>query len=644
MLGVKIMVKTIPLTTAQALIKFLNQQYISIDGDETPFVEGIFHIFGHGNVLGIGEALQENPGHLKSFQGKNEQGMAHAAIGFAKQSLRKKIYAVTASSGPGSANLLTATATAFANNIPILLLPADTFASRQPDPVLQQMEQPLSAAITTNDAFRPISRYWDRIQRPEQLMSALIKGFEVLTNPESAGPVTISICQDTEGEVFDYPITFFEKRVHYVDRRQPMERELRSAIEMIKESKYPVLLAGGGAKYSGAGEILKELASKANMPIVETHAGKSIVSADFPQAMGGAGVLGTAAANQVLMEADLIIGIGTRYSDFTTSSKTLYDFDKVKFLNINVNRFQTTKFDGFQVVADAWATLEAIFSELGDYQTAFGNQLTEYKTKWSQERNRLAKTKFSRENFQPEFPNHFDQEKLNLYSDRLKTELTQTSALLTINQLLGEEAIVISSAGSLPGDMQRIWDAKGENTFHLEYGYSCMGYEVAAALGAKLAEPQKEAYAFVGDGSFLMMHTELVTALQYDRKINVLLFDNAGYASINNLQMEHGLKSQGTELSDLHNQPMQINYAKLAEAYGADSYQVNNLIDLEQALKKAQAQDNSTLIEIKVLPKTMSNDVLGSWWRTGVSQKSDCSKVQEISDKEMSEAKKAWLY
>jgi 3D-(3,5/4)-trihydroxycyclohexane-1,2-dione acylhydrolase (decyclizing) len=611
---------------------------------ETPFVEGIFHIFGHGNVLGIGEALQENPGHLKSFQGKNEQGMAHSAIGFAKQSLRKKIFAVTASSGPGSANLLTATATAFANNIPILLLPADTFASRQPDPVLQQMEQPLSAAITTNDAFRPISRYWDRVQRPEQLMSALIRGFEVLTNPESAGPVTISICQDTEGEVFDYPESFFEKRVHYVDRRQPTERELKAAVTLIQGSKRPVLLAGGGAKYSEAGPIIEKLASTHNIPIVETHAGKSIVTPDFPQAMGGAGVLGTAPANQVLMEADLIIGVGTRYSDFTTSSKTLFDFEKTKFLNINVNRFQTTKFDGLQVVGDAKSTLTAIADALSGYQTEFNGVIAQYKQKWQDERSRLRKTTFSRSDFEPEFSGHFSQEKLNDYADRLETELTQTSALLTINELFDENAIVISSAGSLPGDMQRIWDSKGKNTFHLEYGYSCMGYEVAAALGTKLAEPEKEAYAFVGDGSFLMMHTELVTALQYDKKINVLLFDNAGYGSINNLQMEHGLNSQGTELNNARKQVMQIDYAKIAEAYGAVSYKVNNLEDLATALTAAKEQPLSTLIEIKVLPKTMSNDAIGSWWRTGVSQISTSSKVQKISDQEMDELKNAWLY
>jgi 3D-(3,5/4)-trihydroxycyclohexane-1,2-dione acylhydrolase (decyclizing) len=419
---------------------------------------------------------------------------------------------------------------------------------------------------------------------------------------------------------------------------------LKAAVTLIQGSKRPVLLAGGGAKYSEAGPIIEKLASTHNIPIVETHAGKSIVTPDFPQAMGGAGVLGTAPANQVLMEADLIIGVGTRYSDFTTSSKTLFDFEKTKFLNINVNRFQTTKFDGLQVVGDAKSTLTAIADALSGYQTEFNGVIAQYKQKWQDERSRLRKTTFSRSDFEPEFSGHFSQEKLNDYADRLETELTQTSALLTINELFDENAIVISSAGSLPGDMQRIWDSKGKNTFHLEYGYSCMGYEVAAALGTKLAEPEKEAYAFVGDGSFLMMHTELVTALQYDKKINVLLFDNAGYGSINNLQMEHGLNSQGTELNNARKQVMQIDYAKIAEAYGAVSYKVNNLEDLATALTAAKEQPLSTLIEIKVLPKTMSNDAIGSWWRTGVSQISTSSKVQKISDQEMDELKNAWLY
>lgn len=364
----------IRLTTAQALVKFLNQQYISVDGVETPFVEGVFHIYGHGNVLGLGEALENNPGRLKSYQGKNEQGMAHAATAFARQNLRQKIFAVSASAGPGSANMVTAAGTAFANNIPVLFLPADTFATRQPDPVLQQLEHEHSTDLTTNEAFKAVSRYWDRIDRPEQLMSALIRAFEVLTNPATTGPATICLPQDVEAMAYDYPVNFFNKRVHYVDRKLPTQRELDGAIAAIKQSKRPVLLVGGGAKYSEAREELVALSEKANIPIVETHAGKSTVEFTHPNNLGGNGILGTSAANKAVMNADLIIGIGTRYTDFTTSSRTLFDFDKTTFLNINVNRGQAYKFDGFQVVADAKAALQSINKNIGDYQSSYGEE------------------------------------------------------------------------------------------------------------------------------------------------------------------------------------------------------------------------------------------------------------------------------
>ena len=364
--------ETIKLTTAQALIKFLNQQYLSVDGVEEPFVAGIFNIFGHGNVLGIGQALAENPGHLKVIQGKNEQGMAHSAIAFSKQKLRQKIYGVTASAGPGSANMLTAAATAHANNIPVLLLPADTFASRQPDPVLQQLEHEGSIATTTNDSFKAVSRYWDRVQRPEQLMPALIRAFEVMTNPATAGPATICIPQDTEGGAYEYDSRFFEKRVHYLNRSVPTQREVLGSVEKIKASQRPVIIVGGGAKYSQASQILRTLSEKHQIPLVETHAGKATVPYDFPYNLGGTGILGTSAANQAVASADLIIGVGTRYTDFITSSKTAFNYEQTEFLNINVSRMQSYKFDGFQVVADARTALEAISQELGDYQTTYG--------------------------------------------------------------------------------------------------------------------------------------------------------------------------------------------------------------------------------------------------------------------------------
>ncbi|MFD1064947.1 3D-(3,5/4)-trihydroxycyclohexane-1,2-dione acylhydrolase (decyclizing) [Oceanobacillus locisalsi] len=621
----------IRLTTAQALLKFLNQQYISVDGVETPFVEGVFHVYGHGNVLGLGEALENNPGNLKSYQGKNEQGMAHAANAFARQNLRQKIFAVSASAGPGSANLVTAAATAFANNIPVLFLPADTFATRQPDPVLQQLEHEHSTDLTTNEAFKAVSRYWDRIDRPEQLMSALLRAFEVLTNPATTGPATICLPQDVEAMAYDYPASFFHKRVHYIDRKLPTQRELDGAIASINQSKRPVLLVGGGAKYSEAKDEIVALSEKANIPIVETHAGKSTVEFTHKNNLGGNGILGTSAANKAVMNADLIIGIGTRYTDFTTSSRTLFDFDNTKFLNINVNRGQAYKFDGFQVVADAKAALQSINQHIDDYQSSYGDEITSLKQEWENERNRLAATVFNRNDFKPEIADHFNQEVLNDYADALKTELTQTEALLKINDTVDSDAIVISSAGSLPGDMQRIWNANVANTFHLEYGYSSMGYEIAGSLGAKLAKPEQESYAVVGDGSFIMLHSEIVTALQYDKKINLLLFDNSGFGCINNLQMDHGNDSTGTEFRNVNNEIMNIDYSKIGEGYGLKTYSVNNLEDLTAAVEDAKKQTVSTLIEIKVLPKTMTDGYDGSWWNVGVAEVSDKESVQQAS-------------
>ncbi len=635
--------KTIRLTTAQALIKFLNRQYIHVDGKEEPFVEGIFTIFGHGNVLGIGQALEQDAGHLKVYQGKNEQGMAHAAMAYSKQMLRRKIYAVSTSVGPGAANLTAAAGTALANNIPVLLLPADTFATRQPDPVLQQVEQEYSAAVTTNDALKPVSRYWNRITRPEQLMSSLIRAFEVMTDPAKAGPATICISQDVEGEAFDFDESFFEKRVHYIDRMQPSERELKGAAEKIKESSRPVILVGGGAKYSGAREELIALSETYGIPLVETQAGKSTVEADFANNLGGMGITGTLAANKAARQADLIIGVGTRYTDFATSSKTAFDFDKAKFLNINVSRMQAYKLDAFQVVADAKVTLGRLHGLLDGYKSAFGTAIKDWKDEWLAERDRLGKVTFTRDAFEPEIKNHFSQDVLNEYADALETELPQTTALLTINDTIPEDSVVISSAGSLPGDLQRLWHSNVPNTYHLEYGYSCMGYEVSGTLGLKLAHPDKEVYSLVGDGSFLMLHSELITALQYNKKINVLLFDNSGFGCINNLQMDHGSGSYFCEFRTEDNQILNVDYAKVAEGYGAKTYRANTVEELKAALEDAKTQDVSTLIEMKVLPKTMT-DGYDSWWHVGVAEVSEQESVQRAYEAKEMKLKSAKQY
>ncbi|MED4868384.1 3D-(3,5/4)-trihydroxycyclohexane-1,2-dione acylhydrolase (decyclizing) [Heyndrickxia faecalis] len=618
----------IRLTTAQALIKFLNQQYLHVDGEEFPFVEGIFTVFGHGNVLGIGQALEQDPGHLKVFQGKNEQGMAHAAIAYSKQMLRRKIFAVTTSVGPGSANLAAAAGTALANNIPVLLIPGDTFATRQPDPVLQQVEHEYSLAVTTNDALKPVSRYWDRVTRPEQLMSTLIRAFEVMTDPGKAGPATICIAQDVEGEAFDFDEQFFRKRVHYLDRKAPSERELKGAAALIRASKKPLILVGGGAKYAGARDILMETSERHNIPLVETQAGKATVECTFKNNLGGMGITGTLAANKAARQADLVIGIGTRYTDFATSSKTAFDFEKARFLNINVSRMQAYKLDAFQVVADAKTTLEQLAPLLVGYESEFGSTIAELKNEWEAERKRLSQITFSRENFVPEIKHHFTQETLNEYADTLNTELAQTTALIAVNDAVDPESIIITSAGSLPGDVQRIWNSTVPNTYNVEYGYSCMGYEVSGALGIKLAAPDKEVYSLVGDGSFLMLHSELVTAIQYGKKINVVLFDNSGFGCINNLQMDNGGDSYFTEFRTHDNKILNIDYAKVAEGYGAKTYRVHTLEQLKEAIEDAKKQRVSTLIEIKVLPKTMT-DGYESWWNVGVAEVSEKESIQK---------------
>lgn len=639
------MSNTIRLTTAQALVKFLNNQYISVDNEETPFVEGVFNIFGHGNVLGIGQALQEDPGHLKVIQGKNEQGMAHAAIAFSKEKFRKKIYAVTSSSGPGSANLITASATALANNLPVLFLPGDTFASRQPDPVLQQIEQEHSISTTTNDAFKPVSRYWDRVERPEQLMSALLRAFEVMTNPVTSGPATISIAQDVEGETFEYDENFFKKRVHYLDRATPSENALNRAIEAIKYSEKPLIIVGGGAKYSRAGQEISEFSNKFGVAIAETQAGKSTISSNHPFNMGGLGVTGTLSANKAAKNADLIIGIGTRYTDFTTSSKTAFDFDNAKFININVSRMQTYKMDAIQLVGDAKATIKKLDELIGNYNSTFTEDLKDYKNEWQDELERLSNIQIdlNDHNFRPEIDDSLNREQLKKYEETLGTSFAQTTALIKINELVDPSSFVITSAGSLPGDLHRVWKSSIEDTYHAEYGYSAMGYEIAGSLGIKLAHPDKEVYSMVGDGSFLMLHTELVTALQYDQKINILLFDNSGYGCINNLQLEHGSDSFCTEFTKPDGSILSVDYAKVAEGYGLDTYTVTNVNELEEAIEKAKSSQNSTLTHIKVLPKTMTAGY-ESFWNVGISENSTNQNVMNKVPEVLSNRSRAKQY
>lgn len=636
------MTDTIRITTGEAIIKFLKQQYVVVDGREQRFVDGIMNIFGHGNVLGIGEAMSKYQNDFKIMQGKNEQGMTHTAVAHSKQNLRQKIFAVTTSVGPGSANLVTAAATALANHLPVLLLPGDTFATRQPDPVLQQIEQQQSIGITTNDALKPVSRYFDRITRPEQIMSALIRAFEVMTNPATAGPATIALSQDVQGESYDFPAEFFEKRVHYMDRVIPPNRAIEEAIEVIKNAQFPLVIVGGGAKYAEAQNVLTDFLRNTGIPMVETQAGKSTILSKESYNLGGIGVTGNQVANEYAKIADVVIGIGTRYSDFTTSSKTAFNFNAAKFINLNVNRVDAYKMDALQVTGDAKQSLSILNERMSNVHFDLSAKLNKLQQDWQEERHRLGAIDSESEHFSPEIAEHFDDANLNKYRQSLATSLPQTNALIEINNTIDDDAIVVAAAGSLPGDLERLWQSTVFNTYNMEYGYSTMGYEIAGALGAKLAAQDKEVYALVGDGSFLMLHTELITALQYNYKINILLFDNSGYGCINNLQMGNGSDSFCTELLDSNNNVMNIDYAKVAEGYGATTYKVNSVEDLRHALAAAKNSDQSTLIDIKVLPKTMTGDY-SSFWHVSVSQESEknsVNKARKSIDTQLAQSKR----
>ncbi|HDR7366781.1 TPA: 3D-(3,5/4)-trihydroxycyclohexane-1,2-dione acylhydrolase (decyclizing) [Bacillus toyonensis] len=643
--------QTIRMTTAQALVKFLNQQYVEFDGEQQKFIKGIFTIFGHGNVVGLGQALEEDAGELEVYQGRNEQGMANAAMAFAKQKHRKQIMACTSSVGPGSANMITSAATASANNIPVLLLPGDVFATRQPDPVLQQIEQTHDLSISTNDAFRAVSKYWDRVNRPEQLMTAMIQAMRVLANPADTGAVTICLPQDVQGEAWDFPSYFFQKRVHRIERRLPTKASLADAVEMIKKKKKPIMICGGGVRYAEAAEELKQFAETFRIPFGETQAGKSAIESNHPYNLGGIGVTGNLAANTIAKEADLVIGIGTRFTDFTTASKQLFQNEEVEFLNINISEFHANKLDALKIIADAKEALLALIDELQaiDYRSSYTVEIDDAKEAWETELARLHNIRFTSQGFTPEVEGHFD-ENLNEYVDALGTQLTQTAVIGQMNTLLDEDAIIVGAAGSLPGDLQRMWAANKPNTYHMEYGYSCMGYEVAGALGAKLAEPSKEVYAMVGDGSYQMLHSELVTSLQENKKINVLLFDNSGFGCINNLQMGNGMGSFGTEFRyrnqetrKLNGAIMKIDFAASAAGYGVKTYRVTSIEQLQEALKDAKKQTVSTLIDIKVLPKTMTNGY-DSWWHVGVAEVSNSQSVQAAYESKVSNLQKARSY
>ncbi len=636
------------MTTAQALVRFLDNQYVSFDGRENKFVEGIFTIFGHGIVCGLGEALDSCPGGLKVYQGKNEQGMAHAAASFAKQNNRRKIIACASSIGPGAANMITAAATATVNHVPLLLFPADAFSTRQPDPVLQQFEQVNSLATTTNDAYRAVCRYWDRIARPEQLMSAMINAMRVLTDTAETGAVCISLPQDVEGECYDFPEEFFRKRVHRIVRIVPAQEELEEAAELLLKAKKPLVICGGGVRYSEAGEALEQFCQEFEIPFAETQSGKTACLSSHPCNLGGVGVTGNSAGNCIAKEADVILGIGTRFSDFTTGSKSLFRED-AQVVTVNTSRFDAYKLGAVKVVADAGLAIGKLGQILRreGYRSGYEGEIKEAREGWKKEMAFLASYSYGQD-FKPLIAAG-DPRTIPEFHELTGSGLTQTAVVARVRERIPEDAICVGAAGSLPGDLQRMWTSDTRYSYNMEYGYSCMGYEIAGAFGSKLAEPDREVYAMCGDGSYLMLHSELVTSIQEHRKINVLLFDNSGFGCINNLEMSNGIGNLATEfrfrneegklLGDL----MPIDFAACAAGYGVKTYRVRNMEELDAALEDSLKQAGSTLIDIKVLPKTMT-DGYGAWWHVGVAGTSENEKVCQASENKKKNLEKARKY
>lgn len=628
--------KTVRLTMAQALVRFLDNQYVERDGERTKFVHGVFAVFGHGNVVGLGEALVEMDHGLEVYQGHNEQGMAHAATAFAKQKDRLQICAATSSIGPGAMNMVTAAATATVNRIPVLLLPGDTFACRQPDPVLQQVEHRTDPNLTANDAFKPVSAYWDRVSRPDQLMSAARNAMRTLTDPAETGAVTLSLPQDVQGEAYDYPESFFDEQTWHIDRRPPAERALAEVADAIAAAKKPLVIAGGGVRYSDAGEALEAFCEQTGIPFAETQAGKGAVAWDHPLNLGGIGVTGGLAANRIAAQADLVIAVGTRLGDFTTASKSAFANPDAGIVSINVNAFDAHKMAAEPMLCDARLGLEALRARLAEtnYRAGYVDEVSAAQTEWRAEVDRLYGGG-SPEPFGTAAPADAGgaAEPAAPASGTARGPLLQTRVLGLLNEeLVPQDAVVVGSSGSLPGDMQRLWRTRRLRSYHMEYGFSCMGYEISGAFGARLAEPDREVVAMTGDGSYIMLHSELVTAIREGVRFIVVVFDNTGYQCIDNLQTSQGITSYATyfrtrEAGGKLTGPTPVfDFAANAKAYGATVWSVHTEDELRTAVAGALEADGPAVIDVKVADKSMTGGY-ESWWRVGVPEVSSREEV-----------------
>ncbi|WP_105382768.1 3D-(3,5/4)-trihydroxycyclohexane-1,2-dione acylhydrolase (decyclizing) [Neorhizobium alkalisoli] len=592
---------TVRLTAAQALVRYLANQ---LNEDGETYIAGVWAIFGHGNVAGLGEALHGIREELPTYRGQNEQSMAHAAIAFAKQLRRRRAMAVTSSIGPGATNMVTAAALAHVNRLPVLLIPGDIFANRGPDPVLQQIEDFGDGTVSVNDCFKPVSRYFDRIMRPEQLLTALPRAMRTMTDPADCGPVTLAFCQDVQAEAFDYPEAFFEKKVWRIRRPEPDRDEFEAAVAALKAAKNPVVVAGGGVHFAGATETLKAFVERHQIPVVETQAGKSALAWDHELNFGPVGVTGAESANVVSENADLVIGVGTRFQDFTTGSWALFKNPNRKILALNVQAYDSSKHDAIPLVADAKIGLEKLSAALGDHRYAAPE--ASLKAGW-----------FAKADAATAAPKD---------ANTLPTDMQVIGAVQRASR---DNTVVMCAAGTMPGELHQLWKAKLPLSYHMEYGFSCMGYEVAGGLGIKMAEPDRDVIVMVGDGSYMMMNSELATAVAMGVKITLVITDNRGYGCINRLQMSAG----GAEFNNLYahtNQanPIAIDFAAHAAAMGADARKVSSVADLEAALDAARDATVPTVIVIDTDPYP-ALDAGGYWWDVVVPEVSPREEVKK---------------
>jgi 3D-(3,5/4)-trihydroxycyclohexane-1,2-dione acylhydrolase (decyclizing) len=605
------MPQTRRLTAGQAIVEFITQQYTSLDGVEQPFFGGVAAIFGHGIVAGLGEAMLQAGDRLACYSARNEQAMVHTAVGYAKMANRRRTLACSSSIGPGATNMVTGAAVATINRLPVLLLPGDIFATRGPAPVLQQLESAASQDVSVNDCLRPVSRYWDRINRPEQLITALPEALRVLTSPSETGAVTVCLPQDVQAEAYEYPDTLFRRRVWTIPRPRPDLALLRQAASWLRSARAPIIVAGGGAIYSEATGAVGRFAAATGIPVVETMAGKGTLPFDHPNAFGAVGVTGAAGANRMARDADLVIVVGSRLSDFTTMSKTAFQHADVRFINVNITEFDAGKHQALPIVGDARATLDEWLPLMEGWRTpgAWYERLAREKDDWERQVDRV-------------------------YAGSGTPVISQGEVVGILNQFTRPQDVIVNAAGSLPGDLHKLWRARDPKQYHLEYGYSCMGYEIAAGLGVKMAAPERDVYVLVGDGSYLMMAQEIMTSVQEGVRLTVVLLDNHGFASIGGLSESVGCSGFLTEYrrrdatSGRHvGDVVPVDFAANAESLGARAIRARTPVEIRAALETARTSDRTTAI---VIPVDREQRVHGyeSWWDVPIAEVSTIDAVQ----------------